>query len=251
MASFSAEKFIDFVEHFDSANPNHMAAMLSYAKASHSKAPELFADEAEWVKTYRKTTQSQKPGGSVEVRTEIETLLKVSNFSQPDASTCQSTCIAMAVNDPNIRSIRSKLLATGLDAGSPIAMKKVIKGYTTKYEFDDNASLEKVYEWLKAGEFLITHGFFTGSGHVICLDGIELDPKTLSHRISVKDPWSEFNALTWKYDNASKFYDGYYSSRCIYAACVASTSVGNARSIYNSGALNTARGGMWVHRFLV
>jgi hypothetical protein len=251
MATFSPEKFIDFVEHFDFGNPNHKTAMLAYAKAAQIKAPELFADEADWVKTYRTNPQVQKPKDISKVKTETQTLLKVSNFSQPDASTCQSTCIAMAVNDPDIRSIRSRLLATGLDAGSPTAMEKVIRTYTSKYKFDSNASLEKVYEWLKAGEFLITHGWFTGSGHVICLDGIELDSETLSHKISVKDPWSEFNAPAWRYDKTSKFFDGYYSSRCIYAACVAGTSVSNARDTYNNGSLNVAKGGMWVHRFLV
>lgn len=251
MPSFNPEKLLDFVEHSDASNPNHSLAWLTFAKASIAKSPELFTDEAEWVKIHRTPLPEQKTKNVSAVKTEVNTLLKVSNFSQPDASTCQSACVAMAVNDPDIRSIRKKLLSTGLDAGSPTAMAKVIGGYTKKYKFDSNASLDKVYEWLKAGEFLITHGWFTGSGHVICLDGIKLDSGTLSHQISVKDPWSEFNALTWKYDKASKFFDGYYSSRCIYASCVAGTSVSNARDIYNRGSLDTSRGGMWVHRFLV
>lgn len=251
MAQFTPEKFLDFVEHFDPNNGNHQKALLEYSKAAFLKSPELFNDDADWVKVYRSEAQSSKPKDISQVAKEFDTLLKVSNFSQPDASTCQSTCIAMAVNDPNIKGIRSRLLATGLDAGSPTAMAKVIGTYTKKYKFESNASLDKVYEWLKAGEFLITHGWFTGSGHVICLDGVKLDEKALSHQISVKDPWSEFNASSWKYDKASKFYDGYYSSRCIYASCVAGTSVNNARDIYNAGSLNTSRGGMWVHRFLV
>lgn len=251
MAQFTPDKFIDFIEFFDPKNSNHREAFLSFARESIAKDPGLFNDDAEWVRIYRSSNHGQKPKDTAPVVKEYNTLLKVSNFSQPDSSTCQSACIAMAINNPDIKGIRNKLLATGMEAGSPAAMGKVIGAYTKKYKFDSNASLVKVYEWLKAGEFLITHGWFTGSGHVICLDGLKLDEKGLGHQISVKDPWSEFNASAWRYDKPSKFYDGYYSSRCIYASCVAGTSVSNAQSIYNSGHLDTSRGGMWVHRFMV
>lgn len=248
MAQFLPEKFLDFVENFDSKNPKQKAAMLEFAQKVVEKQPELMADEANWVKVYRSPSI---PADQSKVIEEYKTVLKVSNFSQPDGHTCQSACIAMAVNDADIYGIRRRLEATGLAAGDTAAMARVIKTYTSKYKFESNASLNQVYDWLEAGEFLITHGWFTNSGHVICLDGVELNPKTLSHRISVKDPWSEFDAKSWSYKNKSiKFYDGYYSSQCIYASCVASSSAQNARSIYNRSELNSARQGMWVHRFL-
>lgn len=251
MGPFSPEKFLDFVEFFDPKNPNHKKSLLDFAKSVRAEQPELLSDGADWVKTYR--TPLVKPNEAPKDRTikEYKTLLKVSNFSQPDASTCQSACIAMAVNDPDIQGIRRKLLATGLSAGSPTAMSRVITSYTKKYKFEWNASLNKVYEWLENGEFLITHGWFTGSGHIICLDGLKLDESTLGYQINVKDPWSEFNESTWKYDKSSKFYDGFYSSRCIYAACVAGSSVSDARAVFNRGSLDSSKGGMWVHRFLV
>ena len=34
----------------------------------------------------------------------------------------------------------------------------------------------------------------------------------------------------------------------LYATCVAGVSVGNARTIYQRGQLDSRRGGMWVHR---
>jgi hypothetical protein len=248
MAQFPPEKFLDFVENFDSKNTKQKAAMLEFAQKVSEKQPELMSDEANWVKTYRSPLI---PVDRNKVIEKYSTILKVSNFSQPDGHTCQSACIAMAVNDANIYGIRRKLEATGLIAGDPSAMARVIKTYTSKYKFEGNASLNQVYDWLEAGEFLITHGWFTNSGHVICLDGLELDTKTLSHKISVKDPWSEFFAKSWSYSNKNiRFYDGYYSSQCIYASCVAGSSAQNARSIFNRGELNSARQGMWVHRFL-
>lgn len=250
MAQFPPEKFLDFVENYDPKNPKQKAGLLEFAQKVSEKQPELMTDEANWVIIYRSPI-TPNPTDQSKVIEEYKTILKVSNFSQPDAYTCQSTCIAMAVNDADIYGIRRKLEATGLAAGDPAAMARVIKSYTTKYKFESNASLNQVYDWLEAGEFLITHGWFTNSGHVICLDGMELNTKTLGHKLNVKDPWSEFDAKSWSYNNKSvKFYDGYYSSQCIYAACVAGSSAQSAKSVYNKGELDSAKQGMWVHRFL-
>lgn len=185
-------------------------------------------------------------------RTEWTTKIKALNLSQPDSITCQSACIGMAVGDRDVRGIRRKLLSYGT-AGSPDVMGRVIRSYGRPYQFVSNASLNDVYGWLKAGEFLITHGWFTGSGHVICLDGLKVirARPPIRYMIDVKDPWSEFNAAAWRYDLGGKFYDGFYSDGLIYAACVAGTSSANARRIYNEGSINTAQKGMWVHRFLV
>lgn len=166
------------------------------------------------------------------------------NLSQPDANTCQAACIGMAVGDRDIRGIRDKLRQLGIP-GSPSVMASVIKEYpSVNYSYEANASLADVRRWLQDGELLITHGWFTVSGHVIVLDGCT------ENRIDVKDPWSEFNAATWKYDYASKFYDGFYSDALIYAACVASVSCRDAKRIYQAHRpVEYKRTGMWVHRF--
>lgn len=181
---------------------------------------------------------------------EWATKIKALNLSQPDAYTCQATCIGMAVGDSDVMKIRRNLLARG-EAGSPAVMGSVIRTYGRPYKYEGNASLAQVYEWLKAGEFLITHGWFTGSGHVICLDGLKARATSNRHDLNVKDPWSEFNAVKWLYDKRSKFYDDFYSDRLIYATCVAGAGSLNAKRIYDSGIVDTAKGGMWVHRFLV
>jgi hypothetical protein len=169
-------------------------------------------------------------------------------LSQPDASTCQSACIAMAVGDENIYGIRAQLLAKG-EPGNPYCMGEVLENRLGgRYSFHYNASLGEMREWLKAGEFLITHGWFTGSGHVVGMDGVEIDSKTLSYCFNMRDPWDEFNAPSWSYSGRSKKFDGFYSSRCIYAACVAGQSVSDAARIYRRGELDSARKGAWVHR---
>jgi GH24 family phage-related lysozyme (muramidase) len=194
-----------------------------------------------------------KPPLTVPERAQWVTKIKALNLSQPDEETCQAACIAMAVGDKDIARIRNKLLAearkVGQSAGSPSVMATVIRSYGRPYKYEGNASMNEVYSWLKDGEFLITHGWFTSSGHVICLDGLKKNPNG-SFSIDVKDPWSEFNAPIWKYDINSKFYDGFYSDKCIYAACVEGTSLSDSFDVYKAGKLNLNQKGMWVHRFL-
>ena len=178
---------------------------------------------------------------------EWRTAVKALNLSQPDAVSCQSTCLAMATGNKDIPGIRRKLQAIG-DPGDPGTMAHYARSVLgDRYSYDGNACLEDVYAWLRAGELLITHGWFTDSGHVICLDGLKANPDG-SEAISVKDPWSEFDAASWSYPHQTTFYDGYYSDRCIYAACVAGHSVTDARNVYKAAQVDTRRGGMWVHR---
>lgn len=182
--------------------------------------------------------------------TQWKTRVQALNLSQPDASTCQAACIAMAVGDKNIAGIRKKLTAQGV-AGDPAVMGRVIRAYkNVKYIYDANASLEKVCEWLKQGELLITHGWFTNSGHVIILDGLVQNPATKGYSFDVKDPWSEFDGHSWSYNKSSKFFDGFYGEHIIYAACVAGSSARDAAAIYKARKLDRKKGGMWVHRFL-
>lgn len=199
----------------------------------------------DWFQTWSQA--GKQPDTS---RTEWATLVQALNLSQPDARTCQSTCLAMATGNRDIWAIRRRLEAMG-DPGDPAVMSRYVRGLKppVPYEYTANACLEDVYTWLKAGEFLITHGWFTNSGHVICLDGLRANTDG-SESISVKDPWSEFDAASWSYPHTSRFYDGYYSDRCIYAACVAGASMTDAARLYRQGAaVDTRRGGMWVHRF--
>ncbi len=190
----------------------------------------------------------------------FRTAVRVSNLSQPDISSCQSACLGMAFGDKpeSIPVIRGELLAMrrpGEVAGSPELMGRWAKQRIERsrpdltYQLDLDASLHDCIQWLKDGDFLITHGWFTPSGHVICLDQIESDTRNGSFRFSVKDPYGEFDFPKWRYLPTVNFYDGFYSSFGIYATCVGSLNTGHARQLYNRRELNTRQGGMWVHRF--
>lgn len=180
------------------------------------------------------------------------TRVKALKLSQPDASTCQAACLAMAVGDPDVRRVRARLVATGRPAGDPATMAAVVRQHypeaAGRYTLDLDGSLEKAIEWLKAGDLLITHGWFTRSGHVIVLDGLRRNPNG-SLDYDTADPFSEFDAAAWAYQSSAKFFDGFYSERLIYAACVAGTSASHAAGIYKAGAVDRKRGGMWIHRF--
>ncbi len=180
----------------------------------------------------------------------FQSKVKATNLSQPDAVTCQSACVAMALgmNRLHIPQVRRDLVANG-PAGSPANMGRFLQSRIgNRYSFELAASVNQMSQWLQAGEFLITHGWFTGSGHVICLDAVELDLQTLGVRFSVKDPWAEFDFRAWRYLPGAEFYDGFYSSLGIYAACVAGQSTGHAYNLYRSGQFEPARPGAWVHR---
>ncbi|AFY62085.1 hypothetical protein [Synechococcus sp. PCC 6312] len=180
----------------------------------------------------------------------FETKVKATNLPQPDSVTCQSACVAMTLGYPKekIRTVRAELVARGL-AGSPGNMGNFIQARIgNRYSFELAASINQMAAWLQAGEFLITHGWFTRSGHVICLDAVEIDQKTLGVRFSVKDPWAEFDFPAWRYLPGANFYDGFYSSLGIYAACVAGQSPGHSFNLYKAGKFDPARPGAWVHR---
>jgi hypothetical protein len=198
------------------------------------------------ISPYKAPSPKPQSGTFTEQVAEAKSLL-----SQPNAYTCQSTCIAMATGRTDIMQIRAELEAIG-DPGDPGVMGALLKKeFGDRYIFDDNACLSEIREWLKAGEFLITHGWFTGSGHVICLDGVTIDPSNMSYKISVKDPWSEFSFGAWAYNNPSvDRYDGDYSAHGLYAAIVAGQSVSDAIAIYQKRELDSMRKGAWTHRIL-
>jgi len=235
-----------FVEHTNFDLSHHIAFWEAVERLL---PPGSLSPSGELGSIWDNAVPIKQPPLTPEDRIEWVTQIKALNLSQPDAVTCQSACIGMAVGDRDIQGIRRKLRSLG-DPGSPAVMGSVIRDYGRPYKFEGNASLEDVYGWLKAGEFLITHGWFTNSGHVICLDGLTAKAPA-RYLINVKDPWSEFDAINWRYSSKARFYDGFYSDALIYAACVAGSSSANAKSIYMSNALDTRRKGMWVHRFLV
>lgn len=141
--------------------------------------------------------------------------------------------------------IRAQLISHG-QAGDPHNMGRFMRAKIgDRYSFMGNASLYDAEQALKAGAFCIVHGWFTKQGHVIGLDGLEEDGN--GDRFNVKDPWSEFSFAPWDYNKGSLGFDGFYSARGIYAACVAGQSYSHAAQVYRNGELDSGKRGMWLH----
>jgi hypothetical protein len=161
---------------------------------------------------------------------------------QPDAKTCQAACIHAAIGGvESIADIRQALLKLGV-AGDPAVMATYLKRFFgDRYTLDMTASIDDIRNHLAKGALIIIHGYFTVSGHVICLDGLE------PNFIHVMDPWDEFNGDPWWYPDKEESFSGEYSDRLIYAACVAGASADDAAQIYYDRELDRTRKGAWIH----
>jgi hypothetical protein len=166
--------------------------------------------------------------------------------AQPDAYTCQSACISKILGTTDVKAIRAALEAIG-DPGDHEVMGQYLKSRVQSYKFLLSGSLEDAKDALDDGCVVITHGWFTGSGHVICLVGYESDPKTLSYRFIVDDPWMEFSFPDAQFIPNRSGDNVRYSSYGIYAYCVASSSYENAQHIYDRGTLLSSEKGAWLH----
>jgi uncharacterized protein YvpB len=92
MAQFTPEKFLDFVESYDKANPKHREGMLEFAQKTQVLDASLFSDEASWVQAYRTKTRV--------VPSQLN--LNIPFFDQKDNGPegwreCQSSSIAMCL----------------------------------------------------------------------------------------------------------------------------------------------------------
>lgn len=169
---------------------------------------------------------------------------------QPDSQTCQAAACARLMGTQDVHSVREELLLIarrrGSSAGDPYVMGELLAERCRYYKFDGNASLNDARKALDEGCDLITHGWFTGSGHVIGISAVELDSSNLSYKFVCEDPWAEFDFPSWTYSSQGG-NDVLYSSYGMYAACVVGQSPSHAHAIYNRGELNSAAGGMWLH----
>jgi hypothetical protein len=162
-------------------------------------------------------------------------------IAQPDSRTCQSACVGMVLGDRNIFDIRSQLEDLG-EPGDPAVMGRYLRSRVSKYEFCSHASIAEMIAWLQLGERLITHGYFTGYGHVITLSGFE------GQNFIADDPWGEFDAPSWTYTNNPHGNDLKYSFNLIYASCVASGSMQEAIASYRDHKMVLNQCNAWVHR---
>lgn len=167
----------------------------------------------------------------------------VDHVEQPNSLTCQAAAIAKVLGQPSlhqINAIRSNLVAMGRErgtmAGSPSVMGDYLKPRVEHYAYSGNASINEIAEWVKQGRGfeVITHGFFTMSGHII---GVE-DVTYLENgrkRFRVDDPWYEFDFPNNRYTNRSGA-NVQYSDLGIWAYCVKALHSNNeAKGFYQKG----------------
>jgi hypothetical protein len=166
---------------------------------------------------------------------------------QYDAVTCQSAAIARVIGSTNVRKIRNDLLSLG-SPGDPTVMGAYLRDRVTEYKYNGNASLNDAIAAIKAGYQLITHGYFTESGHVIGLSGWDAEEEVFN----AEDPWFEFHFAEWSYEPWEISGDDQsYSARGIWAACVVGQGPGDAADFYGEGdrlgPKEYAERGLWLH----
>jgi len=127
--------------------------------------------------------------------------LKVPYLSQLDNTknpygSCNVTSIAMTLMYLGIKQhhpgkqfedeLQEWMEAHGLDRHSPSDLAKVVEAYGGKDKFRVKTTIDEVKNWLAQGNPAVTHGYFTDSGHVICLIGYN------QKGFIVHDPYGEW-----------------------------------------------------------
>lgn len=175
----------------------------------------------------------------------MSTVIAHHSVAQPDAYSCQSACIANVLGVHDVHEIYAELAAIGTP-GDPAVMGQYLQHRVQSYQFLATGSLLDAKDALDEGFSIITHGWFTGSGHVICLFGYATDQATMSYRFMVDDPWAEFSFPEAQF-TAKSGSDVRYSSYGLYAYCVASHSHDHAAQIYADRVLLSSEKGAWLH----
>jgi uncharacterized protein YvpB len=156
--------------------------------------------------------------------------LSVPYYHQLDNSenpygTCNVTSMAMVLayfgarrQYPQIRfadELNQYCKKNGLDRHKEQDLAKVVQAYGCKDDFRKTASFQGVKEWLVQGNPTVVHGYFTPSGHIICIIGYN------SKGFIVNDPYGEI-----MYTPYHSYYDTYadgvgltYSYQMIYNTC--------------------------------
>ncbi|MGL5062266.1 MAG: hypothetical protein ACRC62_20005, partial [Microcoleus sp.] len=180
----------------------------------------------------------------MQVTTVKEYLQAIKNgpICQPDALTCQSTCIfAVTGGTTSIGHIREDLLQLGT-AGDPAVMAQYLRDhFGDRYALHMTASINDMRSMIRSGSVLITHGWLTDAGHVFILDGVN------DRSFRVMDSWEEFDGVNWTYPSDLESFQGNYSDALIWAACVAGNSVDDAHWLYENQAIDRSQKGAWVH----
>lgn len=118
------------------------------------------------------------------------------NLNNPDGS-CSTTCLAMCLEYYQIPrrwqtaqfedEIYQMAIESGTNRHSPYGLVQVAESYGLIDHFTENGSIEQAKMAIASGSPIITHGYFTNSGHLVVLVGYD------ETGFWVHDPYGEWN----------------------------------------------------------
>lgn len=122
---------------------------------------------------------------------------QLDNEKNPFGS-CNCTSMAMVLayfglkgKTPNEQledELQDWLETRGLDRHDPAHLAQVVDAYGGKDNFRTDATVEDVKQWLAQGNPCVTHGYFTSSGHIVCIIGYN------EKGFIINDPYGEWYA---------------------------------------------------------
>jgi len=159
-----------------------------------AKAPVPAAKTATPAKANTGATPWKKADGSVHLN--VPFLSQLDNTNNPHGS-CNVTSVSMCMayfgqsQQSGGKQLEDELYEymtnNGLSRHSPDDLRKVLIQYGYQDDFQPDAKWAEVKAWVDRGKPCITHGWFTQSGHIICIIGYN------SQGWIVHDPYGEWH----------------------------------------------------------
>lgn len=191
--------FSNFFKYYDDSLKNHVEAVNLLEREIERVAPHLLQDEAEWVKTYRNTSEVEKPDKVIALP--VPYYPQTDNYTQPER-TCNSSSCAMCLeyfrpgtlkgpkgDDAYIRQV----FAVG-DTTDHSVQTKVLADYGVESEFHYSLSFENLDHELENKRPIVIGILHRGTlqnptgGHMVVVIGKTAEGDYICH-----DPYGDLN----------------------------------------------------------
>lgn len=210
--------------------PGHLKVTFTNQTFQGKNTWYIFAQHAQLLDTHGKPIPVLSPA----IKLNVPYQSQLDNAENPSGS-CNVTSIAMCLEFFGVKGknpheqledeLQDWLVAQGLDRHAPADLAKVTEAYCIQDDFQPTATIDQVKQWLAGGNPVVLHGYFTSSGHVICVIGYN------DKGLIVNDPYGEWCADGYVCNDATNPHRGQgltYSYDMIQRTCAVD-------------------GGMWVH----